>query len=112
MYVKDLCLTLDFDNVKRMDKILHFGNVDSILSKHSTNISEPVFDILTYWLNKQNSPEEAFIKLGEALIHPDVGLNLIAREVLNCPFQDYSLSAGETISSLPSRGVLFRPNFT
>ena len=86
-----------------MDGILHFGNVDSTLSKHSTNISGPVYDILTSWFNKQNSREEAFNKLGQALIHPDVGLNLIAREVLNYPYQENSVLAGEPIPSLNFR---------
>ena len=41
------------------------------------------YKILSRWLKKQNSREQAYIKLGEALLHPDVGLNLIAREVLD-----------------------------
>ena len=41
--------------------------------------------VLTNWLNRQNNRKEAYLKLGEALIHPDVGLNLIAHEVLCYP---------------------------
>ena len=41
------------------------------------------YDILSRWLKKQNSREEAYVKLGEALIHPDVELNLLAKEVMD-----------------------------
>ena len=86
-----------------MNRILLFDNVDSTLAKHSTNTPGPVYDILMTWSNRQSSREEAFIKLGEALIHPDVGLNLIAREFLNYPYQENSVLAGESISSLNFR---------
>ena len=46
----------------------------------------PVFlsnsGVLRRWLNKQNDRYEAYVRLGEAMIHPDVGLNLPAKEVL------------------------------
>ena len=98
--MEDLADAIDVSDAKRMDEILHFGNVDSTLSKHSTNISGPVYDTLMSWSNKKNSRKEAFIKLGQAFIHPDVGLNLVAREVLNYPYQANSVLAGEPISSL------------
>ena len=40
-------------------------------------------DILSDWLKRQNSREEAYLLMGEALIK--AGLKLIAREVLNYP---------------------------
>ena len=46
---------------------------------------ESIRDILKNWLNRQDSRHAAYIAMGEALAHPDVGLNLIAREVLNYP---------------------------
>ena len=42
-------------------------------------------NILRNWLRYQTSREEAYILMGNALRHPDVGLNLIAREVLDYP---------------------------
>ena len=42
-------------------------------------------DILSDWLKRQNSREEAYVIMVGALTHPDVGLNLIAREVLKYP---------------------------
>ena len=98
--IYNIASVVDVSDVKRMDRILCLGNMISKLSKHSTNISGPVYDILMSWFNKQNSREEAFIKLGQALIHPDVGLNLVAREVHNYPYLENSVLAGEPISSL------------
>ena len=46
---------------------------------------ESIHDILKNWLNRQDSRHAAYITMGEALTHPDVGLKLIAREVLNYP---------------------------
>ena len=40
-------------------------------------------DILSDWLNRQDSREEAYVLMGEALIR--AGLKLIAWEVLNYP---------------------------
>ena len=56
--------------------------VNSTFAKYCTNTEEAINDIMQSWLNRQNSWEKAYEKLGEALIHPDVGLNHIAREVL------------------------------
>ena len=103
MQIVQLACVFDVSDVERMDRILLFDNVDSTLAKHSTSTPGPVYDILMTWFNRQSSREEAFIKLGEALIHPDVGLNLIAREVLNYPHQENSVLAGEPISSLTFR---------
>ena len=52
---------------------------DSISTEKATH------HVLTNWLNRQNNRKEAYLKLGEALTHPDVGLNLLAREVLHYP---------------------------
>ena len=94
---EELSKEIDVPDLKRMDKVLHFDNVDSTLAEHSTNTSGATYDILITWFNKQNSPEEAFVGLGEALIHPDVGLNLVAGEVLGYPFQQTSSSSGEPV---------------
>ena len=56
--------------------------VDSTFAKYCTNTEEAINDILQSWLKHQNSREEAYKNLAEAMIHPDVGLNLVAREVL------------------------------
>ena len=50
-----------------------------------TAVTAANHDILSDWLKRQNSREEAYVIMGEALTHPDVGLNLIAREVLDYP---------------------------
>ena len=48
-----------------------------------TAVTAANHDILSDWLKRQNSREEAYILMGESLIKAE--LKLIAREVLNYP---------------------------
>ena len=61
-------------------------DIESSFAKFCTNEKVAIQDILTTWFKRQYSREEAYKILGEALVHPDVGLNLVAREVLSFPF--------------------------
>ena len=40
---------------------------------------------LSTWLKRQNNRQDAFENQGKAMVHPDVGLNLLAKEVLDYP---------------------------
>ena len=78
------------NDIKRLAPKLKISPIEMYDSytKHDTDpaaIQGAVYDILKTWSNKQNSCKEARNILGEALIHSNVGLNLIAREVLNYP---------------------------
>ena len=85
--IKNLSQRLHKDDMYRLAPKLNIsiGTVDSTFAKYCTNTSEAINEILHSWLKRQNSREEAYMKLGEALIHPDVGLNLVAREILDYP---------------------------
>ena len=57
-------------------------DVDASFDKFCGNEKAAIYDILTTWWKSQNSREKAYVKLAKALVHPDVGLNLVAREVM------------------------------
>ena len=57
--------------------------IDTCLTNHDRSIEEAVHSMLTQWLLRQRNRSEAYIAIGEAL--RDVGLNLIAGEVLDFP---------------------------
>ena len=48
-------------------------------------IRKAINEVLHDWFRGQNSSEEAYTTLREALKHPDVGLNLIATETFDSP---------------------------
>ena len=74
--------------MKRLSHQLGISPQDVDTSFHKQRpftTKEAIKGVLTNWLNRQDNRYAAYIAMGEALIHPDVGLNLIAREVLNYP---------------------------
>ena len=85
--IQDLSQRLRRDDMYRLAPKLNISveTVDSAFAKYCTNISEAIKEILNSWLKRQKSRGDAYVKLGEGLIHPDVGLNLVAREVLGYP---------------------------
>ena len=81
---------LSAGDMKRLSSQLDISQqeVNTRYATHCTDraaVTAANHDILSDWLKRQNSREEAYVIMGEALTHPDVGLNLIAREVLNYP---------------------------
>ena len=56
--------------------------MDASFMKFCSSENDAILHILSRWLKRQNSREEAYLALGDAMIHPDVGLNLITKEVL------------------------------
>ena len=59
---------------------------NQITAQHCTNdtdVKKARFETLKYWWDNQESNEEAYVLMGEALIR--AGLKRIAREVLNYP---------------------------
>ena len=85
--IKTLSQRLHKDDMYRLAPKLNISieTVDSTFAKYCTNTNEAIKEILHSWLKRQTSREDAYVKLGEALIHPDVGLNLVAREILDYP---------------------------
>ena len=67
-------------------------DVKASFAKFCTSEKEAIKYIITAWLKSQDSREEAYFNLAEALIHPDVGLSLVAREVL-----DYSVAEPDSL---------------
>ena len=81
---------LSKDDMKRLASTLYISPQDVNISLLTSctdpeSIAAANHDILKNWLNRQDNRCAAYTTLGEALIHPDVGLNLIAREVLDYP---------------------------
>ena len=88
--VEHLSGRLSAGDMKRLSSQLDMSQqeVNTRYATHCTDraaVTAANQDILSDWLKRQNSREEAYVIMGEALTHPDVGLNLIAREVLNYP---------------------------
>ena len=61
------------------------NEIDTCLTNHEESIEEAVHSMLTKWLLRQRSRTEVYIAIGTALCSKDVGLNLIAGEVLDYP---------------------------
>ena len=62
--------------------------VDRTFTKKCTDkisIKKAILDVLQTWLRGQSSPQEAYTALREAMKHPDVKLNMIVTETLDCP---------------------------
>ena len=71
---------------KVMTKLgLSNNEIDTCLTNHDKSIEEAVQSMLTEWLLRQRNRTEAYIAIGTALCCKDVGLNLIAGEVLDFP---------------------------
>ena len=74
--------------MKRLARQLDISKTEvetSFNKQKSFTTKEAIHDILKNWLNRQDNRFAAYIAMGEALTHPNVSLNLIAREVLNYP---------------------------
>ena len=59
--------------------------IDNSFVKHCKTYKNAIYDIIAQWRMQQKSREEAYVKMGKALTHADVGLKLKAREVLEYP---------------------------
>ena len=80
--IKDLSQRLRKDEMYRLAPKLNISvkTVDQTFAKYCTNTSEAIKEILHSWLKRENSREEAYVKLGRALIHPDVWIKSLLRE--------------------------------
>ena len=78
---------MDRDDMNRLQPKLEItdGDINISFIKNCSNPQKAKFEIFKSWLKRQPSREAAYVTMGEALIHPDVGLNLIATEVLDYP---------------------------
>ena len=54
----------------------------SLNQQRQFTTKEAIQNILQKWLKRQDNRYVVYITMGKALIHPDVGLNLVATEVL------------------------------
>ena len=79
-----LSTQLTKDDIYRLASKLDISqeDVEASFANFCTNEKLAIHDILDTWLTRQDSRAEAYQKLVKAMIHPDIGLNLIAREVL------------------------------
>ena len=64
---------------------LSSNEIDTCSHYHEKSTQEAVHSMLTEWLLRQRNRIEAYVTMGMALCHKDVGLNLIAGEVLDYP---------------------------
>ena len=85
--IDKLSAKLDKDETRRLGLKLGMAStdMDKCFSNHATSTTEAVSSVLKTWLKRQRDRTEAYICLGKALCHPDVGLNLYAGEVLSYP---------------------------
>ena len=83
-HIQLLSHKLNMDDMYRLAVKLDISpeDVEADFAKFCTNKTVVIHNTLDQWMKGQDSREEAYRKLVEALIHPDVGLNLLAREVL------------------------------
>ena len=81
-----LCSQLKKEEFKRLALFLGASEVE-IETSHTDKgtVSESANQVLARWLNGQNNRREAYNNMGAALVHNDVKLKLIAKEVLNYP---------------------------
>ena len=61
------------------------NEIAACLKNHGKSIEEAVHSMLTEWLIRQRNRHEAYVTMGMALCHKNVGLNIIAGEVLDYP---------------------------
>ena len=76
---------LSMQEIRRLGANLGVSSyeIDTILRNHPNSIQEANREILSTWLNGQNNRQEAYVNMANALVHKDVRLNLLVREVLN-----------------------------
>ena len=69
-------------DIPKQDVVATFAKhcPEEIPPREPTPACNAIYEILSNWLNKQDSREEAYRKLGDALIQ--IGLNLVAIEAL------------------------------
>ena len=85
-----LSMKLNEEDIYRLESRLNIPlkDIESSFARFCTKKKAAIYDILNTWLKWHSSRREAYVKLGKALIHPDVGLNLVAREVLRYPLTE------------------------
>ena len=85
--IDELSAKLDKEETRRLGLKLGMSSteMDKCFNNHTSSITEAVSSVLKTWLKRQRYRKEAYISLGKALCHPDVGLNLHAGEVLDYP---------------------------
>ena len=110
------------DDIYRLASELDISMKDirSSFAKFVSNVKAGFYDVLNTWLKRQSCRKEAYVKLGKALIHQDVGLNLVAREVLryplaepdalvtNCKFEDIQPFGSVVVNSFQATKFLRR----
>ena len=82
--VEQIAKELSKEDMRRLalELGITLDEVDAIFARYCSDNISANKNLLSTWLNRQNSREEAFCKLVSALMHPDVGLNLLATEAL------------------------------
>ena len=88
--VKVLSMKLNEEDIYRLASRLDISlkDIEFSFARFCTNKKAAIYDILDTWFKRHSSRREAYVKLAKALIHPDVGLNLVAREVLRYPLAE------------------------
>ena len=83
-HLEKLSTRLNKEEIYRLGRKLGIPSrqIDASFMKFCSSEKDAILHILSRWLKRQNSREEAYLVLGDAMIHPDVRLNLIAKEVL------------------------------
>ena len=98
---------LNKDDIFRLASKLEISEkeVNNSFVKHSKIHTKTTEAILAQWMKKQSSREDAYLRMGKALTHTDVGLNLIAKEVLNYPNTEKKSKRNPTKQGESSKGI-------
>ena len=85
--IERLSVTVSKDEVCHLATRLNISSeeVKMTFGEHCIDyipVREAIHDILKAWFKKQPNIKQAYDTLGNAMVHREVGLNLIAREIL------------------------------